>query len=156
MFDPANINNVNLQHIIAKTHTYFASRSQIIFVYLFGSVAADKATTLSDIDLAVYLDPSFQDPPAGFGYQSELITDLSALLGTQTDVVILNKASLPLRFQVINKGILIYNTSDHDRRDFHEKTVRDYLDFKPFLKVQAQYLKKRLRQGTFGGGQAGR
>jgi len=77
------------------------------------------------------------------------------MLKTKTDVVILNKATLTLKFQVINKGILIYNRDDHARRDFHEKTVREYLDFKPFLEVQAQYLKKRLHENTFGGGRAG-
>lgn len=138
-----------------KTQPFFASRQEVLFAYLFGSVAAEKATSLSDIDIAVCLDPAFQEPSIGYGYQSELITELSAMLETRTDVVILNKATLALKFQVINKGVLIYNRDDYARRDFHEKTVRDYLDFKPFLEVQAQYLKKRLREKTFGGGQAG-
>jgi len=73
----------------------------------------------------------------------------------KTDLVILNKSTLTLKFQVVNKGILIYNCDDRARRDFHEKTVRDYLDFKPFLEVQAQYLKKRLQDNTFGGDRAG-
>jgi len=143
------------KHIKLKTQNYFASRPEVLFAYLFGSIAAGKTTALSDIDLAVYLDPSFREPTAGFGYQSELITELSAILERKTDLVILNKSSLALKFQVINKGILIYNNDDHARRDFHEKTVRDYLDFKPFLEVQAQYLKKRLQDNTFGGGRVG-
>ncbi len=148
-------NKTDIQHIKVKTKTYFASRPEVLFAYLFGSVAAEKATTISDLDLAVYLDPAFKEPSTGFGYQSELITELSTMLETKTDVVILNNATLALKFQVISKGILIYNFDDHARRDFHEKTVRDYLDFKPFLEVQAQYLKKRLQDNTFGGGQTG-
>ncbi len=155
MANKAKTNKTDIEHIKVKTQTYLASRPEVLFAYLFGSVAAEKATTLSDIDLAVYLDPAFQEPSTGFGYQSELITELSAMLETKTDVVILNKATLALKFQVINKGILIYNCDDHARRDYHEKTVREYLDFKPFLEVQAQYLKKRLQENTFGGGQAG-
>ncbi len=145
----------DLEHIKIKAQIFFAARPEVLFAYLFGSVAADQATILSDIDLAVYLDPAFQEPSTGFGYQSELVTELSAILENKTDLVILNKATLALKFQVINKGILIYNCEDQARRDFHEKTVREYLDFKPFLKVQAQYLRKRLKDNTFGGGQAG-
>ena len=145
----------DIGHVLTKAQPFFTSRQEVLFVYLFGSVAAEKATGLSDIDFAVYLDPAFQEPSTGYGYQSELVTELSSMLQTNTDVVILNKAHLVLKFQVINKGVLIYNRDNHARRDFHEKTVRDYLDFKPFIEVQAQYLKKRLSEKTFGGGQTG-
>ena len=155
MANKAKSHKADIQLSKAKIQTYFASRPEILFAYLFGSVAAEKATTLSDIDIAIYHDPAFREPSTGFGYQSELITELSAMLETKTDVVILNKTSLTLQFQVIDKGILIYNRDDHARRDFHEKTVREYLDFKPFLEVQAQYLKKRLHENAFGGGRAG-
>lgn len=146
---------IDIGHVITKTQPLFASRQEVLFAYLFGSVVAEKATSLSDIDFAAYLDPAFQEPSTGYGYQSELVTELSAMLETRTDVVILNRATLALKFQVINKGVLIYNRDNHARRDFHEKTVRDYLDFKPFIEVQAQYLKKRLSEKTFGGGQTG-
>ncbi len=155
MANKANPNKTNLEHVKVKTQAYFASRPEVLFAYLFGSVAADQATLLSDIDLAVYLHPAFQEPSTGFGYQSKLITELSTILETKTDVVILNKANLALKFQVINKGILIYGCDDQARRNFHEITVREYLDFKPFLEVQAQYLRRRLQDNTFGGGQAG-
>ena len=155
MADKAKPHQIDPEHIKLKTESYFASRPEVLFAYLFGSVAAGKTTALSDIDLAVYLDPEFKEPSTGFGYQSELITELSAMLETKTDLVILNKSTLTLKFQVINKGILIYNRDDRARRDFHEKTIRDYLDFKPFLEVQAHYLKKRLQDNTFGGGRAG-
>ena len=152
MADKAKSKKSDLEQIKEKAQPFFASRPEVLFVYLFGSVAADQNTISSDLDLALYLDSAFQKPSTGYGYQSELITELSAILGTTTDVVILNKAALSLKFQVINKGILIYNCADQARRDFHEKAVREYLDFKPFLEVQAQYLKKRLREKTFGGG----
>ncbi len=155
MVDKAKLDQTDLEHIKLKTESYFAFKPEVLFAYLFGSVAAGKTTALSDIDLAVYLDPKFREPSTGFGYQSELITELSSMLEMKTDLVILNKSTLTLKFQVVNKGILIYNCDDRARRDFHEKTVRDYLDFKPFLEVQAQYLKKRLQDNTFGGDRAG-
>jgi uncharacterized protein len=114
-------------------------------------VAAETAGNLSDIDLAVFIDHTYQHSSAGYGYQSELIEELSALLSTCVDVVILNNASTILKYQVIKKGDLIISRSNDDRRAFHEKAVRDYLDLKPLLKVQHDYLRKRLLTGNYGG-----
>jgi len=121
-----------------------STRSEIIFAYLFGSVATKKANTLSDIDLAIYLDPDYRHRKKGYGYQSEFITELSSLLLTPVDVVILNRASTILKYQVIKNGVLIFSRCDKTRREFHEKTIRDYLDLKPLLEVQQQYLLQRF------------
>ncbi len=141
------------EHILSKLEPELSSRPEILFAYLFGSVAGGTANRLSDIDLAVYLDPGYRHQDRGYGYQSELITELSALLSTPVDAVILNTASTVLKYQVIKNGILIFSRSNEVRRGFHEKTVRDYLDLKPLLKVQQQCLRKRFSNLSAGGGQ---
>jgi len=35
-------NKTDIEHIKAKTQTYFAARPEVLFAYLFGSVAAEK------------------------------------------------------------------------------------------------------------------
>ena len=148
-------NTFDRQYILEKLKPVIASKPEILFAYLFGSVAAGTAGQLSDVDIAVYLDFTYQNLETGFGYRSNLISELSALLKLSVDVVILNDAEILLKYQVIKNGILIFSRSNADRREFHEKTLREYLDFKPFIKVQQEYLHKRILNGSFGGGETG-
>ncbi len=133
-----------LEEICNALKQEISARPEIIFAYLFGSVATKKANTLSDIDLAIYLDPNYRHRKQGYGYQSELIAELSSLLSAPVDVVILNKASTILKYQVIKNGVLIFSRCNKTRREFHEKTIRHYLDLKPLLKVQQHYLRQRF------------
>ena len=141
------------QQVLTKIIPVIASKPEIVFAYLFGSVAAESAGKLSDVDLAVFIDPVCEISASGFGYQSELIAELAELLSCRVDVVILNDASIMLKHQVIKNGVLVYSRSNNERRAFHEKAVREYIDFKPLLKVQGEYIRKRLLAGTFGGEQ---
>jgi len=138
------------QLIVSKLKSFLSPKPEIVFGYLFGSQATGSAGRLSDIDLAVYIDPSFRPPQEGYGYQSELIAELSAFLGTTVDVVLLNNASILLKHQVLKKGVLIHSRSHQERRSFHERTIRAYLDFKPLLKTQHEYMRKRIFACTLG------
>lgn len=134
---------------------FFSAREEVAFAYLFGSVAKGTAGKLSDIDIAVFLDPLHIRQDCGYGYKSELLVELRALLASEVDLVILNDVSTVLKFQVLKSGILIFCRSEDSRRTFHENAIKYYLDIKPLLKVQSQYLHKRLAEGTFGGGSIG-
>jgi predicted nucleotidyltransferase len=146
---------VNDKLVKSRLLPFFAARQEVAFAYLFGSVAKGNAGKLSDIDIAVFLDPPELPQDDGYGYQSELLVELRELLAAEVDLVILNSAPTTLKFQVLKNGILIYCRSEDERRLFHENTVKMYLDFKPFLKVQSDYLYKRLAEGAFGGGNTG-
>ncbi len=146
---------VNGELVKSRLLPFFAARHEIIFAYLFGSVAKGNAGELSDVDIAVYIDPLELPQDKGYGYQGELLVELRALLACEVDLVILNSASITLKYQVLKNGILIYCRAEDERRHFHENTMKKYLDFKPLLKVQSHYLYKRLAEGTFGGGNIG-
>lgn len=47
------------------------------------------------------------------------------------DLVVLNKASIYLRYQVLKGGELLFCGSEESRLKFHEETIRFYLDFLP-------------------------
>lgn len=143
------------RQVQAKLKPIIAAKPEILFAYLFGSAVKGTAGRLSDIDLAVFLGPSYRHHSAGYGYRSELSDELSSLLAVSVDVVILNNAKALLRYEVIKNGVLLYSRSNTKRRSFHEKTTRDYLDLKPLYQVQRDYMRNRLREGTFGGGQTG-
>jgi len=143
---------IRKEQVKSKLLPFFSDRKEILFAYLFGSVAKGSAGRLSDIDIAVYLDPSQISQANGYGYKSELLVDLQAVLKDKVDLVILNEASTVLGYQVLKTGTLVYCALESERRKFHENTVKKYLDLKPLLKVQSYYLRKRLAEGKFGGG----
>ncbi len=148
--------SINKEGLIEKLASALSVKPEITFAYLFGSAAKGTAGNKSDVDIAVFLDPSIELNEEGFGYVSVLTEELSALLGTRVDVVILNSAKIVLKFQVLKSGLLLHTKSNEARRTFHERTIREYLDFKPALKVQREYMHKRLLNGTFGGERPGR
>jgi predicted nucleotidyltransferase len=146
---------LNADQVKFRLVGFFETRHEVIFAYLFGSVARGNAGPLSDIDIAVYLDPLQLPKKTGYGFHSELLVELQALLANDTDLVLLNQASTVTKYQVIKNGMLIFCRSEESRRDFHDHTVKAYLDLKPLLKVQRFYLQKRLATGIFGGGNVG-
>jgi len=118
-------------------------REEILFAYVFGSLARGKAGRLSDVDSAVYVDEKGLREQGPFGYESELAAEIMCCLKRgDVDLVLLNRASTLLRFQVIYHGKLIFCRFHRERVQFHEKAFRDYQDIRPMLDTQCYYLKK--------------
>ena len=139
----------------ARLGRFFESRSEVVFAYLFGSISRGTAGELSDIDIAIFIDPLGLPQAGNYGYQSDLLVELQVLLEKEVDLVLLNDASAALRYRVLRDGSLIYCRSEKKRQLFHERTVMQYLDLQPLLKVQRYYLHKRLTEGVYGGGSGG-
>ena len=131
-----------------KDHLY--QKEEIIFAYIYGSVARDQDTRLSDIDLAVYIDEDKKPEAGPFGYRSDLITELQPLAGNDIDLIILNDASNLLAYNVFKEGKLLFNKDPDLRTRVQARTVDKYLDFLPMLKVQERYLNERIDQDRFG------
>lgn len=112
---------------------YFAALDGVGLAVLYGSKARGQAGPLSDVDVAVLLDRSF-DPERYFDRRLEIIGGLMSLLNTnKVDVIILNQASLALQYRVVRDGIVLY-CRNHDRLiQFAAQTVSEYLDFKPVI-----------------------
>jgi predicted nucleotidyltransferase len=128
----------------------YARGQEIIALYLFGSAATGTQTPLSDIDIAVLLP---EDIPVHqyFDRRLQMTLDLMQLLGAkEVDLVILNQAPPLLKHQVISHGKVIYCRDEPQRSRFEARALLEYLDFKPILDLQFEYLKRRLREGKFG------
>ena len=114
-----------------------ARRPEICEAYLFGSQARGDSQPHSDVDVAVYIDPTV---PAnvGFGIDCEIAADLMKALGTNDiDVVLLNRAGPLLYHRVLRDGIRVL------ARDLVAATRREaiafsrYCDYLPQLdKIQ--------------------
>lgn len=110
--------------------------------YLFGSHARGHATARSDIDLAL-VGPADRLRPA----QLDLLADLVAAGLDRVDLVLLDGADLTLRFEAVSPNCLIYATEDFDVGSYFSRTVREYFDFEPYLRIQREALKERILRG---------
>jgi len=103
--------------------------------YLFGSRAGQDYYHDSDIDLAVIFadySPGIHNLEMEINLQ-DTVSEVLASLEKEVDLLFLQKAPIYLKYTVISTGKVIYCTDDEFRTDFEDVTVRDYLDFKPFL-----------------------
>ncbi len=130
-------------HFLSYVSESGDARKSIVAAYLFGSALnPEKFKKNSDIDLAFLLDRHLykQDPVINSAPAYLAATKISMILNRQTDVIILNSASIETSYQAVTTGMLIYEANRETRLEY-ESTLRGlYFDFKPFL--------EKLRAGT--------
>lgn len=127
-----------LQEISQSLKKFFATEKGVLFCYLFGSMAYQKTTSKSDIDLALYLDD--KKCKDFFEKRLELISQTSRILKKEVDIVILNTAPPFLKYVVLKEGKLIFSRDEGKRIDFELNVINDYFDFKPILEMYNQRL----------------
>lgn len=128
----------------------YAREHQVSALYLFGSAAQGALTPLSDLDVAVFL-PESVPPEEYFDRRLQMTLDLMELLrDNEIDLVILNHAPLLLKYKVVTTGKLLYSRNERTLKHFELRALTEYLDFKPVLDMQFEYLKRRLKEGQFG------
>ncbi|OHA65875.1 MAG: hypothetical protein A3E07_02240 [Candidatus Wildermuthbacteria bacterium RIFCSPHIGHO2_12_FULL_45_9] len=125
--------NQNREHIQQQLATFLENEKRVLFCYLFGSVATRQTNKESDVDIAVYLNPSRVKD--FFETRIDLINILSRFLKTKTDVIILNTAPPFLKYVILQEGILVYDRAPSQRIDFELKSMNEYLDFKPYIEM---------------------
>lgn len=79
-----------------------------------------------------------------------MLTELEEALSLiEVDLVLLNRAPIVLRYEVISQGIVLYCEDDDFRTDFEDIVLRDYLDFKPFLDQYDREVMEAIEGGHF-------
>jgi predicted nucleotidyltransferase len=132
--------------ITDKLTKYFEEHEEILFAVLFGSLAKGKANKMSDVDIAVMVDPKF-DKSFPFGYQAELTTDLMQVLKRDdVDVVILNKIPIALKHQILRYGKFIYIRDKQARIKFQVDTINQYEDYKVLFRVHEEAMRERWKK----------
>ena len=139
--DSRKVGNKNLvQTIEQRINSYISgsddAKRTITVVYLYGSVLdQEKFKDNSDIDLAFLVEQSLykQDPFVASSPAYLAATEIGLMLNRQTDVIVLNSASIETAYQAVTTGNVIFET-DPDHRLEYEAALRGlYFDFKPFL-----------------------
>jgi len=127
-----------------KIKAFFRAKPDVVAVYLFGSLAKDKGTSFSDVDIAVYYRPR-QVP--NFRTQLNEQEDLAGLLGREVDLVILNKADPILKRQIFEKGIPLLNQDPKALGEFYIYSFTEYDDLK---RIRAPLEKNILKREIHG------
>ncbi len=126
--------------LVEKIVKILKEYEEVIFAYLFGSHARGEAGKLSDIDIAVYLDPSLPQDTMW-----DTFLDIASRLSfrdVKVDVVLLNTASYRLAFEVL-KGRLLFSRDEGMRKEFTYRTLRTYLDRRYYDRRRAELILSR-------------
>lgn len=137
--------NIDRQTIVE----YLTQQTDVVAAYLFGSVARNQASHLSDVDIALLLDPDL-DPEVSVERQLQLMVALDDFADREVQITLLNQASPMLAYQVVKDGILLYERDRAERIAFEIHTLKIYFDLKPRLEFHTQHLLGQIREAGLG------
>ena len=102
---------IDMDQLKTKLADFFQERQEVLFAYIFGSVATKSSNKFSDIDIAIFTDiKKIDNKEYRYGYRAEVLADLMNILHTdKVDLVILNSAPPLLKHRVFYYGELFYN-----------------------------------------------
>jgi predicted nucleotidyltransferase len=105
----------------------------VSIVYVFGSKAVGRSSTLSDVDIGVVLKASVLDKDARSVYQSlfEIFSDVYP--ESKVDLIFLRAAPIPLQYSAIKEGRILFEADPRTTVEYENRVVNEYLDFKPTL-----------------------
>ena len=103
--------------------------------YLFGSALRSEFKDRSDIDLAFLVDENRyrEDPFEATAPVHMIAGKIGLIFDRETDVVILNSASLEIANEIIATGLILFEKETDLRLEYEIKIKGMYFDFQPFL-----------------------
>ena len=117
---------------------------EIIAVYLFGSYLKDTEQA-RDIDLAVLTSQI----TGTVNLYMELYPRLAEIFSPlEVDLLFLQNATLPVTFEVIYTGKVVYCSDDDKRTDYEYVISGRYMDFKYHLDIGQKELYEAIKEGV--------
>lgn len=129
---------------------YLATQPDVVAAYLFGSLAEERATPHSDVDIAI-LFAAASDPLAVGDRQLRLMRQLERFTDREVDVVIMNPAPPILQHQVLRHGRLLYERDRRARMEFEVQAGKTYTDLKPRYNFHTRDLLRKIKEVGLGG-----
>lgn len=125
-----------------------ARDDHVAAVWLFGSRARKEADALSDVDIAV-LARGGLDRSALWDDQLRWTRVAVEVLGTdEVAIQIVNPLPVALRHGILHGARLLWARSPEIAADFETRTLKEYLDFKPYLDRYDRDLFDEAARGT--------
>ena len=124
---------------------------EVAAAYVYGSVARETATPLSDVDVAVLTDPAVEGTRRG-----DLTRKLTTLLerrcpGFRFEVRLFDELPVALRGRVVSEGIRVVDRNSDLRVRAEVRARMEYFDFLEFERAGAQMGLEGLREKLSGG-----
>jgi len=125
----------NITKLLSKQIAEIQGETLIVSVYLFGSILKGNAGKTSDIDLAFLLDEKAYklDAIIAMSPAHLIAAKVGMQLDRETDVTILNSASLEIAYEVVTTGKCLFERDPDLRMEYEIKIKGMYFDFRPFL-----------------------
>jgi predicted nucleotidyltransferase len=122
----------------------------VVAAFVFGSQATERAGPLSDVDIAVWLDPML-DADARLAARLRLGEAASSALETdQIDLVVLNDAPPLLQQRARESAVPILERDARSRIRLESRALVEYLDTQPLRDELARGTRQRIAEGRFG------
>jgi predicted nucleotidyltransferase len=127
----------NILELLPGSIDYLEFHPNVLFSYLFGSLAKGKPSPLSDVDIAAYLKPGAHIVESKLAILGKLMEILQT---DEIDLVVLNNADLPLVINILKTKKVIVDKDPFSRHIFESLIMRKYFNFSIFESAQ---LKRR-------------
>jgi len=117
-------------------------------LFIFGSFAKSRANSLSDLDIAIFINKELDILDFGM-----LVSDLEKATRQKIDLVILNdlhKKNAKLAFNILQNHELIFSSNREEYIEFKSNTMQYYFDIEPMYEMFDRELTQRLNNGTYG------
>ncbi|MCS7202652.1 MAG: nucleotidyltransferase domain-containing protein [Dictyoglomus sp.] len=118
--------SINLTELISKLKENFEEDENIIFAYLFGGLAKNRISPISDIDIAVYLRNVANIVNEKIRILNKICDSLKY---DDVDLIILNMAPISLKGRILQNRIVIIDKDPSLRYSFESLTLRMFFDF---------------------------
>ncbi|KAF5411867.1 MAG: hypothetical protein C5S47_02740 [Candidatus Methanogasteraceae archaeon] len=131
------------KNMIESLKSVISEHEEVIAAYLYGSAAQGRMWEDSDIDVGILLA---DDAVTDHRYVVRMAREIQSRcrLDMEVDLRVLNRR--PIRFlnQVMRYGKLVFVRDEKKRVEFETGVLKEYLDFKPFLREYDRERRRRL------------
>ena len=125
----------DIVQLLKKRLPQILSRYPVLLAYLYGSLARDEYTTLSDIDIALVTRQPLSSLDR-LDLELDIEIELANLGFSQADVRVINDAPPQVRGRAVSEGVLLYSVDQSKRKAFETKALAQYHTLQPILREQ--------------------
>ncbi|MBU0566721.1 nucleotidyltransferase domain-containing protein [bacterium] len=137
----------NLDRLKEGISSMLSKEDDVSAVYIFGSMVNDyPRRASSDIDIGVLFNKR-----VGLKRELDLAARLTVKLGSEVDLVNLDRIPVNLAFQVVLKGILVFEKVRMVLSDYLERLFGEYQDFRPKFEVFLKEYNRSLEEEFLSG-----
>lgn len=132
---------------IKKMQQYFAIQKDVVAVYLYGSFAKGAPHKRSDLDIAVLFDGNVDL----YKRLGRLYGDFPALsIEAEPEVRNISLKDSPVFLMNVIQGKNVYARDEAKRVEFEVAVMKEFYDTQRLRDTDYHYMKKRIREGTYG------